>query len=297
MLRLHHIIGLLLLFLFSLPAEAQFLKKLNKKVQDAAENKVLDKSANKTSQSVDKGMDDIFSIGKDKPKKTKKQSKNDIFSSKKSSSNKAAASPRSSYFFSHLYVLDFKAGETTGKSGKVEADIDLFLTKGGEYLGMRGGENEHSMVIVMDYPRSTAFSFISSDNQKMVYPMNIDLSDAEEEEEIEDMDFKISNLPNKNFLGYNCKGKQLENEEWKLKLYYTDEVPVSMSSMFRGANSQDDMTSIFKRDGMNISDGLIMFMEGNNKQDPSQNYVLQAKKLEKIDFDFDTSDYQIISGF
>lgn len=258
-----------------MPTQAQFFKKLGKKVQDAAEDKVLDKSAKKTSKSVDEGMDDIFSIGKDKGKKNK---------------SKSTASPRNSYTFPYFYVMNFEFGNGNDSN---QRDLEMFLTESGEYLGIRASESGADMFMVMDYSKSASFNFMSSSSGKMMFPVSIDVND-EGEDDYDNSDFKITSLPDKTFLGYNCKGKKLENQEWEIKLYYTDEVPVSMSSMTKGGNEK--MTKMFQQEGMDITNGLVMYMEGENKQDKDESYIMTAKKLEKVDCKFKTAGYQQISS-
>lgn len=277
--RLINLSILILVLSIGLPTQAQFLKKLNKKVQDAAENKVLDKSGQKTSNSVDKGMDDIFSIGKDDGKKKSKKNKN----------AKSTASPQKSYFFSYFYAMNIEAGE----SDEVTAELEMFLTENGEFLGIRSAQSGAEMFMIMDYQKATSFNFMSSSGGKMMFPVSIDISDKEKEN-YSKSDFKITSLPSKTYLGYDCKGKKLEDDEWEITLYYTDQVPVSMHSMFQGQD--DGLTGMFKKEGMDITDGLIMYMKGKNKKDKSENYTMEAKKLEKVDYNFNTSGYQQVSG-
>ncbi|HLS30446.1 MAG TPA: hypothetical protein VK021_06290 [Flavobacteriaceae bacterium] len=271
---------LLLVLLIGVPTQAQFWKKLNKKVQDAAEDKVLDKSAKKTSKSVDEGMDDIFSIGKDNGKKKFKKNK-----------TKSSVSPQNSYFFSHLYVTSV---ETSEESDEFKIDLEMFLTKSGEYMGMRGSQGEAQMFTVMDYSKATAFNFMSTPGGKMMFPVSIDIDDDEEDDFDNSADFKITSLPNKTFLGYKCKGKKLEDDEWEITLYYTDQVPVSMNSIFNDQN--EEVTNMFQKEAMDISNGLVMYMKGKNKRNKDENYIMKAKKLEKVDYNFSTSGYQQVSG-
>lgn len=291
--RLIHISLLIAGLLICMPVQAQFLKKLNKKVQDAAENKVLDKSANKTSQSVDKGMDDIFSVGKDNPKKKKTKENQKV-----KSNSKASVSPRNSYLFSYLYTLHFTTGEAMdGPTGKMNADIDFFLTPKADYMGMRtddtGGQG--NAVMVFDQQKSTTFIFINSGSQNMLmtHDMNLDESESDASD---NANFKITNLPNKSFLGYSCKGMLLEDEEWEITLYYTNQLDISMSSIFQGSEEVPMMGNSLPKGNANFADGLMMYMEGTNKKNKKENYKIEAKKLEKVDYTFKTDGYKSISG-
>lgn len=289
--RLLHISLILSGILYCMPMQAQFLKKLNKKVQDAAENKVLDKSANKTSQSVDKGMDDIFTLGKDKPKKNNKTNK------KVQSNSKSSVSPRGSYLFSYLYTLHFTSGEVDGPNGKVNADVDFLLTPKADYMGIRSGDisGQGNAVLVIDQQKSTTFTFISSGSQNMMMTHEMDLENIADDTE-DGGNFKITNLPNKTFLGYSCKGMLLEDDEWEIKLYYTDQAGLSMASVFEGSSEIPLMGNSMQKGYTNLKDGLVMYMEGTNKKNKKENYIMEAKKLEKVDYTFKTDGYQSISG-
>ncbi len=283
--RLFQLLTLCFGLLIYSPSQAQFFKKLNEKVQDAAENKVLDKSANKTSKTVDKGMDDIFSVGKNKKKKEKKATQ----SSNTSSSSAATESPRESYLFSYLYVMQVKTPQTN-----VDAEMDFFLTPGADYVGMRVEQQGSQVFMVMDYPKSTNFNFISSpsgENIMMVNPLNL----SDNTSSTPQSNFKISDLPNKNILGYNCKGKQLEDEEWSVKFYYTDEVPISMDNIFRADTKDEQVDAALKKQLSDMSNGLIMQMEAENKQNKNENYIMEAKSLERVDHNFKTAGFKAMS--
>lgn len=280
----------ILILCFSLaiyfPSHAQFFKKLNDKVQDAAEKKVLDKSANKTSKSVDKGMDDIFSVGKKKNKKDKKATNAQPSSTQPSSTT--TESPRESYLFTYLYVMEISSAQEN-----VEAEMDFFLTPGADYVGMRVEQQGSQVFMVMDYPKSMNFNFISSSGQNML--MANSLAPSEESSTVEQPDFKISDLPNKTILGYNCKGKQLEDEEWNVKFYYTDEVPISMDNIFKADDKNEQVDPALKNQLTEMSNGLIMQMEAINKQDKNENYKMKAKELERVDYNFETAGFKPMS--
>lgn len=287
--------------LFCMPTQAQFLKKLNKKVQDAAEKKVLDKSANKTSQSVDKGMDDIFSVGKDNKKsKNKKQTQKSAPSNsdlmKGAAANSANVQPRDSYLFSYLYNIHI----TSSSNKDMKGEMDFFITPNADYIGLRFGETQGmgSMFMVSDQKKSANFNFINSDSQKMMMTSSFDPSDFDTDSMPQGSDdYKITNLPSKSFLGYSCKGIQMEDDEWKIKIYYTNQVDLSLSNIF---SSGEDIAfkgnSSLRKDLANLNDGLIMYMEGASKKNKKENFIMEAKKLEKIDYTFNTDGYQNMSG-
>lgn len=55
---------------------------------------------------------------------------------------------------------------------------------------------------------------------------------AEASVENKDTAFTIEDLPNKKFLGYDCFGKQMENEEYVMRLYVASERGVGMCNPF-----------------------------------------------------------------
>jgi len=285
--RLLQLLILCLCLGVSLPSQAQFFKKLSDKVQDAAEDKVINKSANKTSQTVDKGMDDVFSVGKKKTKKNKKEAKKN--QPNQPASTSSAKQPRESYLFSYLYVAEMQTNQAD-----INAEMDFFLTPGADYLGIRVEQQGSQIFMVMDYPKSTNFSFISSPSGDIVMPNNLNFNDNTTSDKNQ-ADFKITDLPNKTILGYSCKGKQLEDEEWSIKFYYTDEVPINMSNIFKADTKNEQVNPVVKNQLSEMSNGLIMEMEAKNKQKPDENYIMKAKSLEKVDYNFKTSGFNTMS--
>src|SRR5699024_94740 len=108
-------------------------------------------------------------------------------------------------------------------------------------------------------------------------------------------DLKNTDIPNKTILGYSCKGKQLEDEEWSIKFYYTDEVPINMSNIFKADTKNEQVNPVVKNQLSEMSNGLIMEMEAKNKQKPDENYIMKAKSLEKVDYNFKTSGFNTMS--
>lgn len=279
--------------LVSMPTEAQFLKKLKDKVQNAAENKVTDKTADKTSEKVDKGMDDIFSIGKksDKSKKGKKENGSDEYSMDDISNifSRSGEKPRATYQFAYLYDMKVNA------SGH-EQEMSYFLNPNSDYFGMRMDQNDMKFFAVFDHGKKTMFNFVETSGQKIVTGMGLDFDDLDMDDDDEAImgDYKIANLPNRTFLGYDCKGKQIESQESIMKVYYSDKVPIDMRNIMNSGKQAskgmvgDQMLS--GKEFRELSNSLILYMENTTKKN-GEKFTLEGVNIEKINHNFNTSDY------
>ena len=229
-------------------SNAQFLNKLKKRVLektealviDKAADKVADKAADKTGEAMDKMLNpDFGSIMNPMGKKV--------------DMSKLPAS----YNFDYRYAMKMKTEEG-------EIGMDYYLSKTEPYMGVKMIMNEDknmNMSMVFDEGNKTLFTYVNG----MAMATEMDLSDAVDEEDV-DMynDYTFKELPNREFLGYDCIGREMENDEYKFTIYIAPDMEAGFGNMFKSkhANIPPSMQKFSKE----YENGLMMYMEMVDKK-------------------------------
>ena len=229
-------------------SNAQFLNKLKKRVMektealviDKAADKVADKAADKTGEAMDKLLNpDFGSIMNPMGKKV--------------DMSKLPAS----YNFDYRYAMKMKTEEG-------EIGMDYYLSKTEPYMGVKMIMNEDknmNMSMVFDEGNKTLFTYVNG----MAMATEMDLSDAVDEEDV-DMynDYTFKELPNREFLGYDCIGREMENDEYKFTIYIAPDMEAGFGNMFKSkhANIPPSMQKFSKE----YENGLMMYMEMVDKK-------------------------------
>lgn len=268
---------------WSVPTNAQFLKNLGKKVVNATEKSIEKKAEQKTTQTVDNSMDGIFnSVSSDK-----KDNKND-------SPSTSDKKPNKNYFFDYLYQLEVQSAEN-------ETELNFFINQKENYIGMAMSQGEYNIFSVIDYPQKASYTFMGANNQNFYIYNALDNELLDFEDDLGpaagNHNYTITDLPDKTFLGYNCKGKLIEDKEQKTTIYYTTEASIDMNQIFNSQQQSED-TGIFDS-GMykaisEMSKGTIMYIETENKKNKKENFKMTCTQLKKVNQNFDTSNYSSI---
>jgi hypothetical protein len=92
--------------------------------------------------------------------------------------------------------------------------------------------------------------------------------------------FKVTELPPKTIMGFNCKGLQIKDDRYTIDVYHTTEAKVKLGNFmsFSGAkniNLPDVDPQIVKQ----FSDGLIMEMQMIDKKKSKNNVTITGKSL------------------
>ncbi|MEX0996811.1 MAG: DUF4412 domain-containing protein [Flavobacteriaceae bacterium] len=254
---------------------AQFLKKLGKKVENKVENTVINKTSNKAGKETGKAVDKVL-----EPETNNKKDQ------KKSSTPKASKKLPSNYEFDYQYRLTM-----TTTQGKM--DIDYFLKPGASYMGTKMNQGVE-MFMVMDGDSNTNYMFMDSGGNKIAMATSLKGNDIINSTNHEN-DYTITDLPPKTILGYNCIGKQMENDEYLIKMYFTTEAKVSFNDVFQSGNDQipDAMKAHF-----NSADGaLMMYMDmvdKKNKGKKSSSATMECTLLQPKKFTFSTAGYTVM---
>ena len=232
-------------------SNAQFLNKLKKRVLekteelviDKAADKVADKAADKTGEAMDKLLNPAFG-----------SMMNPM--GKKVDMSKLPAS----YKFDYRYAMKMSTQDGT-------IDMDYYLNKTEPYMGMKmfmGEDKNMSMSMVFDEGNKALITYVNG----MAIATEMDLNEDIDEDEDMYKDFTFKELPNRTFLGYDCIGREMENDEYKFTIYIAPDMEAGFGNMFKSkhANIPPSMQKFSKE----YENGLMMYMEMVDKKNKNK---------------------------
>lgn len=242
------------LFLFGITegVEAQFLNRLKNRIVEETErvviNKTADKAAEKTGEAMDKVLSPDLNIGA-------------IFGEIGTPVDMSQLPEV--YRFDCLYSLKMATREG-------DMQLDYLLNKTEPYMGMKpniGGDI--TMVIdegnkaIVTLTGGQAFAMTMSEE-------NAGLTEADKEGDAEFLnDYTITQLPNRTFLGHDCMGYRMENDEHIMTVYVAPNMEAGFDNVFntKQANIPPQMKSLAKQ----YDNGLMMYMEMEDKKNRGNN--------------------------
>lgn len=229
-------------------SNAQFLNKLKKRVLekteelviDKAADKVADKAADKTGEAMDKLLNPDFG------------------SLMNPMGNKVDISTLpASYNFDYRYAMKMSTQEG-------EIDMDYYLNKTEPYMGMKMnmGEAENmNIMMVFDEGNKTVLTNMGG----MIMATEMDLSETLDEEDMNMYNnYTFKELPNREFLGYDCIGRKMENEEYKFTIYIAPDMKAGFGNMFKSQHA--NIPPAMQKFSQEYKNGLMMYMEMVDKK-------------------------------
>ncbi|PKP27034.1 MAG: hypothetical protein CVU03_00345 [Bacteroidetes bacterium HGW-Bacteroidetes-2] len=255
---------------------AQFLGKLKKKVEDRVEQTVINKTADKAAQKTSKTMDKVFDPNLGGGKAGKKVTPQNV---------------PASFDFEYQYRLTM-----TTATSKTKMNMDYFLKPGARYMGAEMSQAQNAFMI-MDGLTNINYMFIKSGENKIATATAINGDDFldDEPDNVNYDDFTITDLPNKTFLGYDCKGKKMESNEYIFTLYFTNEAPVTFYDVFK--MDSDRIPAAIKNQFEEGEKATMMFMEMKdklNKGKKDKSGTMECTLLEPKSFTFNTNGYKFM---
>ena len=242
---------LVLVFLFAVnySAEAQFLNRLKNRIVEEAERVVIDKTAEKAAEKTAGAMDKILSPDINIA---------NIFGE--------IGNPVDLSQLPEAYRFDYLYSMKMSSEGQ-ELQFDYLLSETEPYLGIKPNL-DGDVTLVMD-EKNNAIVTISGGQ---AFAMSISLEsdgvdqsiEVEEDTPLGDLEsYSITQLPNRVFLGHDCTGYRMENNENAITMYVAQGVKTGFSNMFdrKQANIPPQMESLAKYH----ENGVLMYMEMEGK--------------------------------
>ena len=266
----------ILLFMGTM-VNGQFLKKLGKRVEKAAERTVLNKTEQEASKKTDKAMDKVFNmeIG---PMGGKQVDPSTL---------------PAFYEFDWRYTL-----QMSHKKGDMK--FHYFLSEDGGAFGSKpelaqGGNPMGNMLMVMDPILATTTILMDNGGQKTGTVMsNPDVAEAASQES--DMgDYEFREIGTKEILGYTCQGFQVENEDMKMIMYVAFDTPVSFNNMYSGSNAKQLPKGFDPKWLDKIGDNsLMMEMDFVDKKKSKRSAKMTCVALDKEPLIINIAEYDFI---
>mgnify|MGYP000985301889 CR=1 FL=1 len=256
---------------------AQFLEKLKKSVEDKVERSIINKTSDKAAQKTDKTLDKVFDPNLEKNKKAKKITPSNV---------------PSSFDFEYQYRLTM-----TTATSKTKMNMDYFLKPKATYMGIKVDQmKEQEVFMIMDGQTNINYMFINAGENKMATATSINGDDIVDENQTNNYDgYTFTDLPNKTFLGYNCKGKKMENNEYIFILYFTNEAPISFNDVFK--MDTDRIPQAIKNQFKEGENATMMYMNMTdklNKGKKDKSGIMECTLLEPKSFTFSTNGYRFM---
>ena len=156
----------------------------------------------------------------------------------------------------------------------------------------KGKDLVSNMFTIMDYRLNVSLVLMDMMGSKMGQIIKLPSSDNSSQD-IED--YKIEEIGEKEILGYQCKGIQYENEDYKIIMYYAIDPPVSFNQLYQ-SNTQNIPEGINMRLFEGLENSLVLEMEFINKKKKKFNSKIIGIALEKEPLSINISDYKFM-GF
>ena len=273
------ILFILLISMISTSGNAQFLKKLQQRVQEAAEETVIRKAEDKAAEKTGEGVDKVLNMDVQK-----------MMGSKVGNSIDPSILP-DTYDFDWKYTMQMQT-----KDGSFT--MEYYLKPDAKYFGakpdMQQKKSEGSMFIVMDMARNINTIFMDMEDSKMATPMSIpdEMTTESDENLIEEYTFE--EIGTKTILGYQCQGFKMENDEVEMIMYVTTDAPVSFIQIY-GADTKKMPIGFNPKWLDKAENSLVMELEYTDKKKKKNNAKMVCIALNEEAFNINKSDYQFMN--
>lgn len=267
--NIYVVVFLVLLFSFD-SSQAQIWKQ----IQNAAQKKALEKASKKADNQS----------GETANQSTEVEAAMAGFTKNKVD---ASAVPNS-YSFSWKYIMEIKTDEGKAMNANYLLEPDV------SYFGFNVDQGKgQSMLMIMDVKNRLTVTCFGNDKDKMATASKLPDYAEMAKKNGEQSKFTFKTLPNKTFLGYNCKGVQATNDEYDIIFYFTNEAKVSFGELYRSQKTQKlpDVIANYFKPG---EKALMMDMSMKDLKNKSKVTTMKCISLEKSAYVFNKSDYKFM---
>ncbi|WP_425639178.1 hypothetical protein ACPUEN_05870 [Algoriphagus yeomjeoni] len=252
---------------FTIPlAQAQFIKNLKKRVEERTKEVIEYKAADKAGQLTENAMEKILN-----------PNLGGLMQGGKKGMSVDASELPDSYNFYYRYAM--KMSTSAG-----EMQFDYFLNPDESYLGYKMNMGM-DLFSIIDEERKVIVNYI--EGQPIATSMDIGEEGIAFEED-NDMDynsFTLTELPNREFLGYDCMGRQMENEQYKFIVYFANDMPANFDNVFK--NTQGNLPPELQRFVEENQGSLMMYMEMEDKENKGKkngSATMECVAFEEYDY-------------
>ncbi len=237
-------------FGFTDSANAQFLNRLKNKVLEKTEEVIIDKAADKAAEKTSNAMEKIHNPNLE-----------GLFNFGGKSVDLADLPEVYRFDYDYTVKMATEGGET---------NMNYLFSKNDSYIGIKT-EISPDMIMILDNSKNV---FIIKSNETVIArELTTDQELSEEDLDIK-YDYTFSELPDREYLGYNCKGFKLESDEHNIIVYFAPEINVRFGDT-RGqgiANMPKEMIAFTKK----YENGLMMFMEMEDNSKKGNNMTMEC---------------------
>jgi Domain of unknown function (DUF4412) len=276
------ILLILLVSIFSTSlTNAQFLKKLQKRVELAAEEAVIRKIEQKVNQKTGEGMDKILDADVNK-----------MFNKK--FGGMSAVDPSilpESYEFEWKYSMQIQSKEGT-------FIMNYFLKPQAKYFGakpeIQQSKSKGNMFTVMDFERDVNTVFMDLGSSKTATPMSMPKDMGLEVDDDQSEEYTFEEIGTKEILGYQSQGFKMENDEALMIIYVAMDAPVSFTQIF-GVNTKNIPKGFNPKWLDKADNSLVMEMEYTDKKTKKNSSKMVVTALNQEPFSILKKDYQFMN--
>ncbi len=307
--------------------QAQFWKKLEKRVSEEVEEAVIRKTAEKSVEKAEKSVDSVFEAPSKARKKRKKKKKGkrkrdtnsseneeivydeneaeettEVYNKTEEPDSSEINTPKpvsGSYSFEWKYVLKMESSQTKKHKEVGDMKLTYYLSQNSSTFASKfdmGRENPggmDNMLMIMDLEIGANMILMEMDGQKFIQkmPSIISNQDVEEIEQQRTNDYTIVKTDTKTILGYQCQGFKVTSKDGIVHMYVAKDAPVSFNNVMAG-------NSKFKPKGFNpkwlkeFKNGLMLEMDFVSSKKKKHNMKMTCVELVKEPLSINLSEYK-----
>ncbi|MEP2448269.1 MAG: hypothetical protein ABJI69_13630 [Balneola sp.] len=263
-------------FLLILPVEssnAQIWKKIKNKTKQKVEDKVSDKISEKLAEAILGKMTEKFELDSNPYRGGTKISKPENLPEE--------------YSFDWKYQMKITNGNYSE-----DMNLNYWLSSENSYIAYSNPESPE-MFSVVDAENQAIVSYTEEEGKSfaMSYSYPID-SIVENNDALGTNDaVNVTELPDKEFLGYTAKGYEIDTSESTMIIYVTSDFDVKFSG--NAAIPGQNIAYIFSNTS-EIKDSLTMYMKFVDKSDPDNAMEMECVSIQKDKLVKKNSEYNFL---
>ena len=271
-------------------SEAQLLKKLKKKAEQAAERTILNKTDEKVSQKTGEAIGSVTTKKPNKKPQDSVKARTDETEDKISKFfGGGLENVPDSYTFSYLLTYQIT-------SNKEEFAFQYFLEPNAPYFANKMADSKTNSFVVYDLKKNFMVTFMDDGKQKMAMKMVMPNMKKTQKKYGDKLfpdkgndEVKIVPLEGKMIQGYHCLGFLVTSKDGQGTVWITNEAPVSLNGVFSNFKTLPK-TGPYANLPINES-SMIMEMDFKSNKKKSDNMHMICSGLKQEIFKLLKEDY------